>query len=346
MKNYQIFSQQEKWSIVQRVDNSANKKRELAKLGISRSTYYDWKENDCQTKKKIPHTIWNQTPKEIEKKIKEYRLSGDPFKQSPARIVEKLEQNEGYLMTESGVKSVLVRLKLNGFLRPRKKHYHIRPKAEKFLQVVSVDDVEFVRYKPRDTYVLNFSDEASYFAMESRVYGHRTNAYDIIKGLKRIKQNYGRYPKMLRLDNAQAHKARKVIKFCEKNNITMDFITKGCPEENWPVESWHRNLNQDLIYRKGYATIQEWQRAVDEYRHFHNYQKRLRSDPIQRTPAEIAFAYTTPLTQARIMAKLKRKHLGQTKVNRWITPETRQANVNLLNSLQIKPNYVSEMCVS
>jgi len=346
MKNYQIFSQQEKWSIVQRVAGSANKKRELAKLGISRSTYYDWKKNECQAKKKIPHTIWNQTPKEIEKKIKEYRLSGDAFKQSPARIVEQLEQNEGYIMTESGVKSVLVRLKLNGFLKPKKKHYHIRPKAEKFLQVVSVDDVEFVRYKPRDTYVLNFSDEASYFAVESRVYEHRTNAYDIIKGLKRIKQNYGRYPKTLRLDNAQAHKARKVIKFCEKNNVIMDFITKGCPEENWPVESWHRNLNQDLIYRKGYATIQEWQRAIDEYRHFHNYQKRLRSDPIQRTPAEIAFTYTTPLTQARIIAKLKRKHLGQTKVNRWINPETRQAQTNLLNSLQIKPNYVSEMCVS
>lgn len=346
MKKYQILTIQQKWSIVQRVDQSKNKKRELARLAISRSTYYDWKENNCQVKKKTPHRIWNKTPDKIEQKVKQYRLSGDPFQQSPARIVEQLEQNEGYLLGESGVKSVLVRLKLNGFLRPRKKHYHIRPKAEKFLQVVSVDDVEFVRYKPRDTYVLNFSDEASYLAITSRVYEHRTNGYDIVKGLKQIKQTYGRYPKMIRLDNAQAHKAKKVIKFCDRNHIEMDFITKGCPEENWPVESWHRNLNQDLIYRKGYATIQEWQRAIDEYRHFHNYQKRLRSDPIQRTPAEIAFAYTTPLTQARIIAKLKRKHLGQTRVNRWITPATRQAQTNLLNSLQIKPNFVSEMCVS
>lgn len=346
MKNYQIFNQQEKWSIVQRVDNSSNKKRELVKLGIPRSTYYDWKKNGCTVKKKTPLAIWNQTPKKIEKKIREYRLSGDPFKQSPARIVEQLEQNEGYIMTESGVKSVLVRLGLNGFLKPRKKHYYIRPKAEKFLQVVSIDDVEFVRQKPRDTYVLNFTDEASYFAISSRVYEHRTNGYDLVKGLKQIKRTYGRYPKVIRLDNAQAHKSKKAVKFCSRNQIKMDFITKGCPEENWPVESWHRNLNQDLIYRKGYATIQEWQRAIDGYRHFHNYQKRLRSDPIQRTPAEIAFAYTTPLTQARIIAKLKRKHLGQTKVNRWITTETRQAQTNLLNSLQINPNYVSEMCVS
>lgn len=349
MKKYQVFAQHQKWAIVRRVDDSSNKKRELAKLGISRSTYYDWKRNECQTKKKTPHNIWNKVPKCIEDKVKEYRLSGDFDKQSPARIVEQLEKNQGYIITESGVKSVLTRLKLNGILKPRKKHYYIRPKAEKFFQVLSVDDVEFLRFKPRDTFVLNFSDEASYFAVESRVYEHRTNAYDIIKGLKRIKQNYGKYPKTLRLDNAQAHKARKVLRFCQKNNIKMDFITKGCPEENWPVESWHRNLNQDIIYRNGYATIQEWQEAIDQYRRFHNYEKRLRSDPIQRTPAEIAFAYTTPLTQARLKAKLQRKHLGQAKVNKWITPEARKNNLNLLNLLnlsQINHNYVSEMCVS
>lgn len=346
MKNYQIFNQQQKWSITQRVDSSQNRKRELAKLGIPKSTYYDWKKNDCQTKKKTPRNIWNKTPETIEKRIKKYRLSGDAQKQSPARIVEQLENNEGYIITESGVKSVLTRIGLNGILKPRKKHYYIRPKAEKFLQVVCVDDVEFQRYKPRDTYVLNFSDEASYFAMESRVYEHRTNGYDIVKGLKRIKQKYGRYPKILRLDNAQAHKSKKVKRFCERKNIKLDFITKGCPEENWPIESWHRNLNQDVIYRNGYAAIQEWQAAVDKYRNFHNYKKRLRSDYTQRTPVEIAFAFTTPLTQARLKAKLQRKQYGQTKAQKWITPKVRQTSINLLNSIQINHNYVSEMCVS
>lgn len=239
-----------------------------------------------------------------------------------------------------------MRLKLNGFLKPKHKSYYIRPKAEKFLQVLSVDDVEFMRYKPRDTYVLNFIDEASYLAVESRAYEHKTNGYDIIKGLKRMKQTYGRYPKMLRLDNAQAHKARKVIAFCLKHHIVIDFITKGCPEENWPVESWHRNLNQDVIYRHGYATIKEWQKAIDEYRTFHNTTKRLRSDPIQRTPAEIAFCYTTPLTQARLKAKLQRKHLGQTKAQKWIPEDTRQANSLILSSIQINLHRVSEMCVS
>lgn len=346
MKKYQIFEEQQKWQVVKRVEESKDKSRELLKLGISRSTYYDWKKNDCKTKKKTPHSIWNKAPDIIEKKIKEYRLSGDYDKQSPARIMEQLERNEGYIITESGVKSALVRMGLNGILRPQKRYYHIRPKAEKFLNVICVDEIEFTRYEPRDTNVLNFSDEASYLAIKSIATEHKTNAYDIVKGLKEIKKDYGRYPKVLRMDNAQSHKAKKVMRFCFKNNIIPDFITKGCPEENWPIESWHRNLNQDIIYRNGYRTIKEWQKAIDDYRYFHNYKKRLRSDCNQRTPAEIAFAYSSPLTQARLKARLQRKLFGQTKVNKWINPETLQANFNLINSFKNTPIRVSEMCVS
>ena len=57
MKKYQIFSKQEKWSIVERVDESKNKERELAKLGISRSTYYSWKKNNCESESKSPEKI-------------------------------------------------------------------------------------------------------------------------------------------------------------------------------------------------------------------------------------------------------------------------------------------------
>ncbi len=340
---YQILTEHQKWSIIERVEASANKERELSKLGISKSSYYDWKKNDCKTKNRAPNHVWNKTPDNIESRIKGYRLSNDALKQSPARIMENLEQSDNYLITESGVKSVLVRLKLNGTMRPRKKQYYIRPKAEKFLDVVSVDDIEFIRFKPHDTYCLNMTDEASYLGLESKVLDRKIRGYDIIKGLKMIKFKYGRYPKKIRLDNARAHYALKVSIFCEKNNIKIDYITKRCPEENWPVESWHRNLNQDLIYRHGYATIREWQKAIDDYRYFHNYQKRLRSDSIQRTPAEIAFAYTTPLTQARIKAKLKRKYFGQTSVQRDINP-----NISIITARiqQLQALSVSEMCVS
>lgn len=340
---YNILSTQQKWYIIHRVEAAENKERELALLGIPKTTYYNWLRNGCEAKKKTPHRIWNKTPQEIEEKIKSYRVSGDPFKNSPARIIEQLEQHDGYLLTESGAKSVLKRQKLNNLLKPKKRRYYIHPKAEKFLQVVSVDDDEFLRAKPHDTYVLNFTDEASYFALESRVLGHRPRGYNIIAGLKEIYRNYGRYPAKIRLDNARAHYARKVQKFCERHGITLEYITKGCPEENWPVESWHRNLNQDLIYRNGFETIREWQTAVDQYRYFHNYQKRLRSDAIGRTPAEIAFAFTSPLTQQRLKLKLLRKHKGQTAVQKYFPISQKSKELNIP---YIMPKSEYQMCVS
>ncbi len=341
--NYQHFNREQKLAILASVERSEDKEAELVKLDIPHSSYYAWRQAKGETKKKTPRRLWNQTPPEIEAKIKTYRLSNDWRQQSPARIVEQLEQNDHYLMTESGVKSVLERLKLNGFLKPKKKHFYIRPKAEKFLQCVCVDDVDFLRYQPHDTAVLNFIDEASYFDLQSRVLGRRVRQYDIIAGLKNIRREYGRFPKVLRLDNARAHHSNRVKKFCLKNHITLDFITKGCPEENWPVESFHRNLNQDVIYRHGYADISDWQKAVDNYRHFHNWRKRHRSDPIKRTPAEIAFAFTSPLTQARLKARLLQKFRGQKAIKRVVPNEVFERQTE---NPYFKPLFVSKMCVA
>ena len=41
----------------------------------------------------------------------------------------------------------------------------------------------------------------------------------------------------------------------------------------------------------------------------------------------------------------KRKHLGQTKVDKWIKPEIRINTFNLISSIKYN-NCVSEMCVS
>ncbi len=340
--SYLSFSVEQKWSVIRQVEASKDTKRELIKLGIPRSTYYAWKGAECRTKKKTPKHIWNKTPEEIEEQIVIYRTSDDPLQQSPARIVEQLELHDGYLMSESGVKRVLVRKKLNGFLRPKRRQYHVRRKAEKFLHVVSLDDVEFERWRPHDTYVLNATDEASYYCLDSKVLSHKVRGTDVIRLLRRIREEYGHYPKVLRLDNARAHCSSGVRTFCEYHHIHLQFITKGCPEENWPVESFHRNLNQDVIYRHGYALVSEWQEAIHAYKVFHNTIKHLRSDPIQRTPAEIAFAYTTPMTQARLKLRLQRKLYGQTAGTKYVENTTIQKTITMQSSMKT----VSKMCVT
>jgi len=307
MANYRSYSLEEKWIIANQVREAGNKRRKLKELGVPKSTYYDWLKHDFRKGDKTPHRIWNKAPEWVEEEVRKCRLSGDPLKESPARIMEHLERL-GYFITESGVKSILKRLKLPKLRYPVKKNFYIRPRAEKFFQVLCLDELDFLRFRPHDTNVMNFVDEASYYPVKSKVFGRKINQDDVVGVLKEIKKEYGRLPKILRLDNLQVYKSRKLTKYCQKEGVILDYITKGCPEENWPVEVWHRALNQNVIYRHGYARISDWQKEIDRFREYFINYWRIRSDPILRTPKEIAFCFTTPATQHRLKLKLMRKH--------------------------------------
>ena len=307
MANYRSYSMEEKWLITTQVREAGNKRRKLKELGVPKSTYYDWLRHDFRKGGKTPHQIWNKAPEWVEQEVKKCRLSGDPLKESPARIMEHLE-GLNYFITESGVKSIIKRLRLLKLRYPVKKNFYIRPKAEKFFQVLCLDELDFLRFRPHDTNILNFVDEASYYPVKSTVFGRKINQNDVVKALKEIKKEYGRLPKILGLDNLQVFKSRKVRKYCQKEGVFLDYITKGCPEENWPVEIWHRALNQGVIYRNGFAKISDWQRAIDQFREYFINNWRIRSDPILRTPKEIAYAFTTPATQHRLKLKLMRKY--------------------------------------
>lgn len=307
MSNYRSYTLQEKWLIVKQVKEASNRREKLKELEVPKSTYYDWLSHNLRTNSKAPHQVWNKSPEWVDQKVTELRLSNDPLKESPARIMEHLEEL-GYFLTESGIKSIIKRLGLPRLRQPTKREFYIRPKAEKFFQVVCVDERDFLRFRPHDTNVLNFVDEASYYPLKSIVIEGKANRHHVVKALKEIKKEYGKLPKILRTDNAQIYKSRIIKKYCQKKGIILDYITKGCPQENWPVEVWHRALNQNVIYRNGFVKISEWQRAIDRFREYFINHWRIRSDPILRTPKEIAYAFTSPATQHRLKLKLMRKH--------------------------------------
>lgn len=307
MANYRSYSLQEKWLILSQIKETKNIRQKLKELEVPKSTYYDWLSHNLRTSSKAPHRVWNKSPAWVDQEVTQCRLSGDPLKETPARTMEHLERL-GYFITESGVKSIVKRLRLPKLRYPRKKNFYIRPRAEKFFQVLCADELEWLRYRPRDTFALNWVDEASYYPVKSTVFPRKINARDVVRALKEIERTYGKLPKTIRWDNAQIFKSKKVKRYCKRHGIKLDYIEKGCPEENWPVEIWHKALNQNVIYRNGFAKISEWQRAIDSFREYFINFWRIRSDPILRTPKEIAYAFTTPVTQHRLKLKLMRKH--------------------------------------
>lgn len=349
MKNYNIFSDFEKQKKLKEIENESKRLKKpkywiLKQIGIPKSTYYDWIKSGGKSKSKAPNKVWNKTPEIVENLVIKYREDNNLMisERSSLGIATRLEKLN-ILISESGVYNILKRNNKNRKFKEYKKVFIIYPKSNKFLEVVCIDDIALSNNKPRELSVFNAIDEYSSICLKSLFLDHRVNRYDVIELLEEIKKKYGKLPKILRLDNAKAHISLVVKQYCQENNIKLQFIDKGTPQQNWPVESFNAVIEKDLIYTKfwqGWSDFSNKQEILDEYIEYYNNIKPLKSDCLKRTPNEIGTGNTSTLTQRRLKIKLIRKHYGQIAAKKEIDKYL------INNQLSFTTCNLSEMCVS
>lgn len=320
MVNYNTFSDFEKQRKIKEVESESKRLEKprywiLKQMGIPKSTYYDWLKSGGKSKSKAAKVIWNKIPDIIEELIIKQRDDSNLVRseRSPLGIANKLAEFN-IIISESGIYNVLKRNNKNRKFKGYKKTFIIFPRSSKFLEVVCIDDISLSNSKPQEFSVFNAIDEYSGVCLKSLFVDHRINRYDVIRLLEEIKKKYGKLPKILRLDNAKAHISLIVREYCEKNNIKLQFIDKGTPQQNWPVESFNAVIEKDLIYTsfwRGWRDFSNKQEIIDKYIEYYNNTKPLKSDYLKRTPNEIATGITSVLTQRRLKIKLIRKHRGQ-----------------------------------
>lgn len=300
MKKYNILGDFEKQKKLKEVEEEKERLQKptywiLSQMGIPKSTYYDWLGSGGVSKSKAPHAVWNKSLPSVEEK--------------------------GIIITSVGVWGVLKRKGKSREFVEEKDKYIIYPKSEKFLGVVCIDDIMLTTLKPRDTAIFNAIDEFSQESVAISYVPHRSNRYDVVELLEKIFDEYGKYPDTVRLDNAKAHISIYVKEFCVLKGIKLQFIDKGVPQQNWPVESFNGVLEKDTINTslwKWHESDEFKQKMLDDYRDYYNNQKRLDSDPLKRTPHEIATAITSRTTQNRLKLKLLRKHRGQVAAQQYM----------------------------
>jgi putative transposase len=319
MGNYNILSDYEKQRKLKEVEAeclrlSKSKYWVLKQLGISKSTYYDWLQCGGVSHSKAPKKVWNKTEQVIEQKIISIRDDTSLYRseRTPVGIVNRLEK-EDVFMTSTGVWGVLKRHGKNKTFVSQTKTFLIYPRAQRFLEVVCIDDIALTNRKPRDLAIFNAVDEYSQALVAILFVHHRPNRNDVIELLEQIRINYGKLPKIVRLDNARAHKSLLVKQYCRENGIQLQFIEPGTPQQNWPVESFNGVLKKDVL-KSGlwkWDRVDDKQQLLNDYREYYNNRKILNSDPLKRTPHEIATAITSVKTQKRLKYRLLRKHRGQ-----------------------------------
>lgn len=354
MTKYNILTDYEKQRKLREIEEECQRVKRskywvLKRLGISKSTYYDWLKTGGQSKSKAPKTVWNKTPETIESIIIKIRDDTSIYRSERSYLgIANNLCGRGIFITKNGVWSVLKRHGKNRQFSEAKKIFIIYPRSQKFLDVVCIDDIGLTNNKPRELSVFNAIDEYSQESVAILFVHHRINRYDVIELLKQIKKRYGRYPKVIRLDNAKAHASLAVREFCLQNNIKLQFIDKGTPQQNWPVESFNGVLQKDLFNSRlwgGWMDLSNKQEILEDYMEYYNTKKPLNSDPLKRTPREISTGKTSKLTQQRLKIKLLRKHRGQVVAQQEIIKNIQQITI-ISESLLQAPCHLSEMCVN
>ncbi|MFA5431408.1 MAG: integrase core domain-containing protein, partial [Candidatus Paceibacterota bacterium] len=256
----------------------------------------------------------------------------------------KLE-TKGIFMNPSGVYEVLKRYGLSRKFKERHKLFLIYPKAERFMDTVCIDDVSLTNKKPRDLSVFNAIDEYSGESVAVLFVSHRINRWDVVELMERIRKRYGRLPKIVRLDNAKAHLSNVVKAYCLLNGIELQFIDKGTPQQNWPVESFNKVLKHDLLVTSlwgGWEEFGDKQKILEEYIEYYNTVKKSPSDFLNRTPREISSGVTSINTQRRLKIRLIRKQYGQVEARQAMM---RQIQNHAASFPLITVPDLSEMCV-
>lgn len=347
MKKYSTFTDFEKQRLLKSVESECSRLQKpkywvLQQLGLPKSTYYGWVKTGGVTRSKAPKIVWNKTPDWIEEIVVKIRDDTSLYQseRSFVGIANKLI-NHGIFLSSVGVWKILSRHGRNKHFAEKKRLYIIYPKADRFLDVVCIDDIMLTNWKPRDLAVFNAIDEYSQECLAIRFLSHRVRQNNVIDLLEDIRRIYGRYPKVVRLDNAKAHASNVVKYYCLRHHIRLQFIDAGIPQQNWPVETFNGVIEIDLINSHiwNWSQLDRAQSWLDEYREYYNTKKPLRADPLQRTPREISTGITSKTTQMRLKHRLLRKHYGQIIARRAMMNNVdKQAIFTTLN--------LSEMCVN
>ena len=165
MKHYNVLSDYEKQKKLQEIDEECRRiKRDkywvLKRMGIPRSTYYDWLKTGGVTKSRLPKTVGNKTPKTIENIILKMRDDIGIYRSEGSflDITDKLNCNE-IMITKNGVWSVLRRHSKNRQFSEVKKTFIIYPRSQRFLDVVCIDEIGLTNKKPRELSIFNAIDE-------------------------------------------------------------------------------------------------------------------------------------------------------------------------------------------
>lgn len=184
-------------------------------------------------------------------------------------------RNAGYDWNHKRVYRVYKSLGLN--MRPKTKH-RLPERVQTPLQelecindVWSMDFMSDTLWYGKRYRLLNIIDEYNREFLDVEI-DTSLPAHRVIRVLERVCEYRG-YPNTIRVDNSPEFISTPLELWCNKHNITLDFIRPGKPTENARVERFNGSFRRELLDCYVFGSLSEVREKVKEWKYDYNHHR-------------------------------------------------------------------------
>lgn len=296
------YTDRERKRIVNRIQevyqssDSVSIKEACETAGISDATYYNWKnklsdieintEKTDKTSKNTPSAKISSNEQKVIELKKDKPFLG--FK----KISKQLQYSYGIKISARKVKKILEKHNLaeTDYPKPKKKHDPRRFERMSRNEMWLMDIMYYRLKKEGRFYLISTLDDYSRFITSYGVFKRQT-IDNIIDVLHQAIDEYGLPQEILTDRGSQFHSWKGESKFnrlLENLGVKHILASPQHPQTIGKLESFHRNIQRELLRQKDFNTLEEVTAAIDKYIKYYN-QERVHMGIDYLTPADRYF---------------------------------------------------------
>jgi len=294
------MSPSEKGDILAQVENRSGRKRKvLAELGISRSTYYRWRQGQNESKRRV--RPWNRVTPNEERRI--LAVAREFAELSSRQLSAWITDHEGFAVSESTVYRILRReglVKRQEIQPEAAKEYHTRTTRPH--QMWATDASYFRVVGWGYYYLVTVMDDYSRFILGWKLQKDMS-ANSLIEVVQQAVDATGMTDvpvenrTRLLSDNGAGYVSRAFRDYLNLVGIGHILAAPYHPQTNGKVERYQQSLKRE-VNQLPYELPSHLEKAIADFIDYYNY-RRYHKALSNVTPADVLYGRREPILQRR-----------------------------------------------
>lgn len=270
------YSEDEKREIVNSIEKSLKEssitvKEACSAHDISDSSYYNWRERLERKKETKPDSKLEKTEKLVVNMKKEHPYYGQK------KISMQLKRFHGLKVKRSRVAKIL---KKHGLLETSCPNSGSKKGKRRFERIDKNElwQMDLMHYQIKDAgkfYLISALDDYSRFICAHKVCTTK-KAEKVIDTFKMAVEEHGLPQQILTDRGTQFHSWKGITRFektLDRLGVKHILASPQSPQTIGKIESWHRNIQRELLRQKEFESIEGARDAIADYVKHYNYER-------------------------------------------------------------------------